>query len=228
MTNENEDTETNVPSMDKLALIAKPEARKMQKCNTVRKRAITFLTTLKQLGYQRIPLEQAKTIFSQTLGLWDRTTLKAYFGTKAHTTKHLVQRTAIYRTTSTVSNKDIWLSQRVETSPGYLEKMGLVTYELKGQTWFMKLSENAVVVPQLMKVVDESMRDFSLSPYSAVSDVSAEVSMKVTYDRSNELETKQQLKDEREKSGSTETEECRHTMVYLEHLAKASREPEQK
>jgi hypothetical protein len=193
----------------------------MQNCSTVRKRCITFLSELKRLGYERIPLDQAKNLFSQILDVWDRTTLKAYFGVKAHTNKRIVQRTAIYRSTATISNKDVILSERIETSPGYLEKMGLVSYELKGQVWFLKI-ESAVLIPQLMKA-DVSMRNFSLSHLEGVITPKGKECEKTVFGGclTKELENKQQLQNEREKTGSVESEDDTQPLAYLHVLKEA-------
>jgi hypothetical protein len=133
----------------------------MRNCSTVRKRALHYLAALKENGISNeLPLEQAKNLFSQILDIWDRTSLKAYFGTQAHHSTQSFRRRARYQS-GIVSFKTIELSQDILTNPGYLEKMGLVSYELKGHVWFMKI-ESAVLVPQLMKA-DVSMRNFSLS-----------------------------------------------------------------
>ncbi len=132
----------------------------MKGCNTVRNRSIQFVQTLQQQGYERLPLSQAKQVFSQTLGIYDRTSLKAYFGTQAGIVRHTVERFARYQ--SGVSGlKTIELSQRIAHQAGYLENLGLITYELVGKTWFAVLKP-AILVPTLMKS-DESMRNFSLS-----------------------------------------------------------------
>jgi hypothetical protein len=193
----------------------------MQNCNTVRKRALHYLAALKENGFtNELPLDQAKSLFSQILDIWDRTSIKAYFGVKAHTTKRIVQRMAIYRTTSTISNKDIFLTERFETSPGYLEKMGLVSYEMKGKTWFMKL-ESPSLVPQLGKVVGGFISNFSLSPYSS-ENIENESEAKRN-DSYNILETKQQLQNEREKTGGVQSEEETLAVEYLNILAEAGR-----
>jgi len=193
----------------------------MQNCNTVRRRALDFLAALNEMGYSKeIPLNEAKDLFSRVLDIWDRASLKAYFGVKAHTTKRLVQRTAIYRSTSTISNKDIYLSEKFETCPGYLEKMGLVSYSLKGKVWFMKI-ETANLVPQLVKAGCGFINNFSLSPYSVGSSTCGETVESLTCGYTNELETKQQLQKGREKTGSVDLEDGTQSLAYLEQLRKA-------
>lgn len=208
----------------------------MQNCNTVRKRALHYLATLKENGFSNeLPLEQARNLFSQILGIWDRTTLKAYFGAQAHQSTQRLRRRAQYQS-GVVSFKTIELSRDISAYPGYLERMGLVSYSLKGKLWFMKI-ESAVLVPQLMKV-DVSMRNFSLSPIEAITNVRVNDadSMTQTLKGSRsasflaapniEVEKKQtnnNLQDEREKTGSVECEDSTQTLAHLKVLAEAGK-----
>jgi hypothetical protein len=130
-------------------------------CNTVRARCIQYVQALEQQGYMRLPLEQAKQVFSQTLGIYDRTSMKAYFGTQAHVCRHTVERFARYQS-GVAALKTIELSQRIPHQLGYLETLGLVTYELKGKVWFLVLKK-AILVPTLKKKCAVSMPNFSLS-----------------------------------------------------------------
>ena len=133
----------------------------MTKCNTVRRRAIQYLLGLKERGYSNeLPLQEAKQLFSEIVDVWDRYTIKAYFGTQAHRSHKQIKQRTNYAS-GTVSNKTIELTQDIAEYPGYLQRMGLVTYSLKGHIWFMKV-ENAVLIPQLMKA-EKSMRNLSLS-----------------------------------------------------------------
>ena len=131
------------------------------KFNTVRRTAIQFILGLRSQGYtNELPLQDAKQLFSLITDKWDRMTLKAYFGTVAHRSKRVINQRSQYAS-GTVSFKTIELTQNTLSNPGYLERMGLVSYNLKGNIWFMKV-ENSVLVPQLMKV-DGSNNNFSLS-----------------------------------------------------------------
>jgi len=131
------------------------------KFNTVRRTAIQFILGLRSQGYtNELPLQDAKQLFSLITDKWDRMTLKAYFGTVAHRSKRVINQRSQYAS-GTVSFKTIELTQNTVSNPGYLERMGLVSYNLKGSVWFMKV-ENSVLVPQLMKV-DGSINNFSLS-----------------------------------------------------------------
>ena len=146
--------------------ISKPSLKTFlpsRKCNTVRRRAIEFVTAI---DVKELPLETARELFSEYIGLYDRTTLKAYFGTIKHTSKRKIFRRATYGGNNTVSNKFIELSQDIETTKGYLEKMGLVHYELRGKTWFMIVNRDAVLVPQLYERKQLFMENISLSPNS--------------------------------------------------------------
>lgn len=122
-------------------------------CNTVRTRAMLFVDQLRARGYTlEIPLEKAKQLFSEITGAWDRTTLKAYFGTLPGKSTQHIRRTARYQS-GTFSFKNIELQQDIPKTKGYLEKLGMVSYEKHGKVWFMVL-ENLVIVSQLMKGED--------------------------------------------------------------------------
>jgi hypothetical protein len=115
-------------------------------------------------------LEAAKRIFQEELDIWDRTSLKAYFGTQTDISKRTIQRTAIYHT-GTVSNKTIELKQYIFKSEGYLERLGLVKFEKRGNTWFMLLADNETIVPEIRhpetrvyeRVEPKSIENFSLT-----------------------------------------------------------------
>jgi hypothetical protein len=98
--------------------------------------------------------------------MFDRYTIKAYFGTKKHISRKSIFRRAIYGGNGTVSNKTIDLSQDVPTTAGYLEKLGLVDFEKRGKTWFMVVNENAVLIPQLYERKQLPMKNISLSTNS--------------------------------------------------------------
>jgi len=99
------------------------------------------------------------------LGICDRASLKAYFGVQTHVSRRSVERLARYQS-GTVSLKTIELMQRIPRQTGYLESFGLVSFELKGKTWFMNLQKEAILVPTLVKTV-ASMQNFSLSHIEA-------------------------------------------------------------
>jgi hypothetical protein len=170
----------------------------------VRRKCYNFLADLKQLGYTvMIPEAKAKDLFKSLDYGYDDQTLKAYFGTRKHTSRKSIFRRATYGGTYTVSNKYIELIQDVAECKGYLETLGLVHFEKRGKTWFMVIHRDAVLVPQLYERCHVSMKNFSLSPiiagkerertsHEVVSPMEAEESIL-------ELENKQQLQDEREK-----------------------------
>jgi len=128
--------------------------------STVRKRCIQFVETLHKLGYERIPIDQAKQLFSLTVNVFDRASIKAYFGTYQHILTHSIQREARYQS-GTYSFKTILLKQKVPFQPGYLDLLGLVKYEWRNKILFL-IPQKAVLVPTIMKS-SESMRDFSLT-----------------------------------------------------------------
>jgi len=135
-------------------------------CNTVRSRCTFYVDQLKVLNYTlELPLEKAKELFSEIVGAYDRATLKAYFGTLPGKSTRKIRRWARYQS-GTQSVKDIELTQETFKTKGYLEKLGLVTYECHSKVWFMVL-ENWVLVPQLERVdVGKSKDKISLIPFT--------------------------------------------------------------
>jgi hypothetical protein len=171
------------------------------KRNIVRRRATNFILSL---NAKQIPLEKAKELFSEYTGLFDRTTLKAYFGTKEHKATRNFRRIARYPT-GTYSFKDIELTEEIPTKRGYLEKLGLVHFELRGKTWFMIVDRDAVLVPQLYKRKQLFMKNISLSPNSqndsfSLRERARENRCEKVVSSSSILETNNNLQDEREKS----------------------------
>lgn len=129
----------------------------------IRKRCIQFIETLHKLGYERIPIDQAKQLFSLTVNVFDRASIKAYFGVYQHVSTRSIQREAHYQS-GTYSFKTILLKQKVPYQPGYLELLGLVKYEWVGKILFL-IPQNVVLVPTIMKS-SESMANFSLTPFT--------------------------------------------------------------
>jgi hypothetical protein len=173
-----------------------------RKRSTVRKRAIRYIVSLSSLGYTKtIPLNKAKELFSRITDLWDRTTLKAYFGTQEHKSTRKISRIARYGT-GTYSFKNIELSQEVCTTKGYLEKMGLVEMERKGNIWFMNICSDSVLVPQLFRNVVSVPLENSLSPDASGSVLEGgelEGEKTGVFEPNSILETNNNLQSEREK-----------------------------
>ena len=179
----------------------------MRNCNTVRKRATHFIESIIQNGIKELPLPKAKDLFNQITDLWDRTTIKAYFGTHKHVSRQNIKRVARYGT-GTYSFKSIELIRDVETEKGYLEKLGLVHYELRGKTWFMIVNTDANLVPQLYERKQLPIENISLSPNGQNEPVSkGERARENRFEKgvsvNNLLETNNNLQDEREKSVDT-------------------------
>jgi len=129
--------------------------------STVRSRCLLFIETLHKLGYERIPIDQAKQLFSLTVNVFDRASIKAYFGTYQHVSTHSIQREARYQS-GTYSFKTIVLKQKVPYQLGYLDLLGLVSYEWINKTLFL-IPKVGFLVPTLMKASRESIGEFSLS-----------------------------------------------------------------
>jgi hypothetical protein len=126
---------------------------------------LLFLQALDRRGYKNeIPLESAKTIFSLDLGFFDRLTLKAYFGSQPCRSIKRIQKLARY-STGTTSYKTIELAQDIPQKRGYLEMLGLVSTQRKGQVWFLKLNE-AFVVPEMSSQHQETLREDSIENLS--------------------------------------------------------------
>ena len=149
----------------------------------VRRRCRELADAMRALGYTCLPIEEAIELFQATLGIMDRASLKAYFGTQPHRSTQRIQRIAMYAS-GAVSMKNIELSQNVGYTPGYFELLRLATIQKKGSAWFFVLNEVSIipelgshtnevcVVPQLgreslMKdCVGKSNVEISLSPIS--------------------------------------------------------------
>jgi hypothetical protein len=82
------------------------------------------------------------------MGIYDRLSVKAYFGVQETKSKRSIMRTATYARTGTISNKTITLSQNIKPKAGYLQQLGLVTYEKRGPTWFLLL-EPTTITPEI-------------------------------------------------------------------------------
>jgi hypothetical protein len=114
----------------------------------IRQRCIEFLLILKKYGYaNEIPLESAKVIFSKELGLCDRGTVGAYFGSQAGRSIRKINRMSRY-SSGTLSFKTIELSQNIQAKKGYLELLGLASIEKRGSVWFLVVKDSSVV-PEL-------------------------------------------------------------------------------
>ncbi len=123
--------------------------------STVRQRCLDFTKALRQSGYaNEIPLESAKIVFSQVTDLYDRTTIKAYFGSQPGRSIRKIQRLARYAS-GTASYKSIELAHDIPHKKGYLELLGLVTNQKKGSVWFLIL-KNEVLVPEISSNNHES------------------------------------------------------------------------
>jgi hypothetical protein len=128
---------------------------------TVRQRCIEFVETLRLRKFKELPIITAQDCFSYIIDHWDRTTLKAYFGQQEHVNRTEICKTKEY--SGQVYHSRIGLVQKIEYSRGYLEKLDLVHYEKRGNTWFMIINENGPLIPELMKVGNQSNDNFSLA-----------------------------------------------------------------
>ena len=142
-------------------------------CHTIRERSQKYIRILKDkfnIDLQ-IPLERAKQIFQDEMDIWDRASLRAYFGTQPSISRRFIRRIATYAT-GTVSSKTIELTQQIPERKGYLESLGLVKFEKRSNTWFMILTNEALVPKVWRNSVQQyegrksrvSIDNFSLTP----------------------------------------------------------------
>mgnify|MGYP001568633090 FL=1 len=125
---------------------------------------------MRSLGYDSLPLDDAVRVWEGVHGPRDRLTLKAYFGTCPGTSTKVIDRFARYAT-GTVSQKKIVLREAIPKREGYLEKLGLVSFEKQSNVWFLLVNDDGLVVPEVahsstsrVKVVCGSNLDLSLTP----------------------------------------------------------------
>lgn len=139
----------------------------------VRQNCIDFINLLrtKHGCTCEFPLAEAKTIFQLKLDIWDRASLKAYFGQQPGKSVKRIHRRAVYRNTGTISPKDITLEQNIPERKGYLEILGLASYERRGSTWFLVLKNEFSVIPEIAKPptsvnepCSQFIDNFSLTP----------------------------------------------------------------
>jgi len=134
----------------KTTFTTEPKDHVKRGCNTVRSRCMFFVDQLRIKGFEKeLPVEKVKDLFSEITGEYDRTTIKRYFGTLPGKSTRKIRRWAKYQS-GTQSVKDIELSQNITKTQGYLEKLGLVSYERHGKVWFIVL-KNCQIVPIIMK-----------------------------------------------------------------------------
>ncbi|MGA2309493.1 MAG: hypothetical protein ABSG57_08100 [Candidatus Bathyarchaeia archaeon] len=131
--------------------------------NTVRARCIEFIETLAIQQTKELPVDAAKQQFHNIIDHWDRTTMKAYFGIQPHTTTEKIDRDKQY-SSGTNSHATITLRRTAKEVKGYLELLGLVHYEKRGQVYFMVL-ENCQIIPEVVKTSNTvaSNDNFSLT-----------------------------------------------------------------
>jgi len=117
---------------------------------TVRNKCMQFIALLIKNGYtHEIPLTQAIDLFQLHMpNAMDQKTLKAYFGTMPSKSKKIIYRTARYQT-GTISNKTIELTENIPKRVGYFEKLGLVHYEKRKETWFFVFTYEYPLVPEI-------------------------------------------------------------------------------
>jgi hypothetical protein len=138
--------------------------------NTVRSRGTFYTDTLKIQNIKELPVQEAQDLFCKIIDEYDSLTLKKYFGVFGGRVTWVNQVRRQYHT-GTVSMSNLEISHTAKTKQGYLEKLGLVHYEKRGQVWFMILEspENTQLVPELVKVSGRSIDELYISSSKVVS-----------------------------------------------------------
>lgn len=135
--------------------------------SSVRRSCLKFVDFLRKQGYERIPLAQAQDLFSHYLDKWDRMTISSYFGARPGRSTKVIDCTTHYAT-GTVSQKIIRVRQRVVEKTGYLQKLGLVSFEKVGPEfepkWFMVINDEAVVCPEIARMSVPTSEQQAQSP----------------------------------------------------------------
>lgn len=138
---------------DALPFTTRPSRYIVRGNKTIRKRCLEFVETLRVKQIKELPMEAAKEIFSQIIDVWDRTTIKAYFGCREHKSVQKIGTRKQY-SSGNISQATIELSRQVTEYRGYLERLRLVHFEQRGHVVFMVL-ETANLTPEFMKPARE-------------------------------------------------------------------------
>jgi hypothetical protein len=155
-------TRHDVHSKPQQAFTTKPKHGRRKGHSPIRDRCFEFMQILESRGYTNaIPLDEAKRIFQTEIGIFDQKSVRAYFGSQASKSTRFVRQRVTYGT-GTVSFKNIELTQDIRAKKGYLEILGMVSFELRGNTFFMKVLETPFLVPTLMKKCGVSKDRISL------------------------------------------------------------------
>jgi len=96
--------------------------------STVRARCLRFINVLEAKNLLDLPLDEAKNIFMNEIGIFDRMSLKAYFGCQKLKSKQVLNKEHRYAT-GTVSLSTITYTRKLTIVRGYFEILGLAKIE---------------------------------------------------------------------------------------------------
>ena len=96
--------------------------------STVRARCLRFINVLEAKNLLDLPLDEAKNIFMNEIGIFDRMSLKAYFGSQKLKSKQVLNKEHRYAT-GTVSLSTITYTRKLTIVRGYFEILGLAKIE---------------------------------------------------------------------------------------------------
>jgi len=111
----------------------------------VRNRCLRFIRLLEQNEIRELPLDLAKALFMQNLGLLDDQTVIAYFGQQKVLQKTIVDKVHRYAT-GTNSFSKIEYSRALMVRRGYFEILGLATIEQRGSKLFFCVNQSRGLV----------------------------------------------------------------------------------
>ena len=132
---------------------------------TVRRKCLAFIDELKASGFTaEIAYDQCIDYFQSFCDVWDRISIRSYFGVLPQVRKREFQVKRRYKT-GTITQSTVTRAEIILKRKGYFEKLGLWHYELRGHVWIVKLHESSIS-PTLISEVNASvtMRNLSLSP----------------------------------------------------------------
>lgn len=191
----------------------------------IRERCLFFINCVKTRGFECLPLEEAKDLFSQVTDNWDRLTLKNYFGSRKDRSRRVIRKISQY-TSGTISSENIVLEHDIPETRGYLEKLGLVRYEKRGPRWFMLINEGSVVPefghsPARAREGSHgvaSIDDLSLSSMAAKQPTAAAVDHDVVDGEHGDSREKRESHRMRDINRSSETNQKRVAQPSDEHF----------
>lgn len=141
-------------------------------CKAIRSRSMKYYHYWITHQIKEMLLDDSKELFSQLIGVWDRTTIRAYFGSQ-EPKSYEIESIKKDDESGKVYRRNITLTRKSKRTKGYLEKLNLFAIEKRGQNYFITINE-LVVIPEIAKRVhnnerhslEQSIDNLSLIPFS--------------------------------------------------------------